>query len=61
MVWLHGGALVHGSGTEMYDSTILSALNDVIVVTVNYRLGLFGFFTTGKLRGLHKLLEVYLA
>uniref|UniRef100_A0ABM0GKF6 Liver carboxylesterase 2-like n=1 Tax=Saccoglossus kowalevskii TaxID=10224 RepID=A0ABM0GKF6_SACKO len=47
MMWIHGGGFVMGSGTEMYDATILSALNDVIVVTINYRLGVFGLFSTG--------------
>ncbi|XP_077867825.1 acetylcholinesterase-like [Saccoglossus kowalevskii] len=47
MMWIHGGGLMSGSGTEMYDATILSALNDVIVVTINYRLGLFGLLSTG--------------
>ncbi|XP_077862140.1 cocaine esterase-like [Saccoglossus kowalevskii] len=47
MVWLHGGDLTYGSGTMLHDGTVLSALNDVIIVTINYRLGVFGFFSTG--------------
>ncbi|XP_006825361.1 acetylcholinesterase-like [Saccoglossus kowalevskii] len=47
MVWIHGGAFIIGSGTRLYDATILSSLNDVIVVTINYRLGALGFFSTG--------------
>ena len=44
MVWLHGGALVMGSGgLPIYDGTAL-ARRGVIVVTVNYRLGHLGFF-----------------
>lgn len=42
MVWIHGGAFTSGSGNE-YDPTRLVAENDVVVVTINYRLGVFGF------------------
>ena len=40
MVWIHGGSFRWGSGEE-YDSRIL-AQKGVVVVTINYRLGLFG-------------------
>ena len=44
MVWIHGGGLINGSGTaELYDGTRL-AEQGVVVVTLNYRLGRFGFF-----------------
>ena len=43
MVWIHGGYFAAGSGRE-YDGSVLAAFNDVIVVTLNYRLGLLGFF-----------------
>lgn len=42
MVWIHGGAFVSGSG-EPYDARQLVSENDVVVVTINYRLGVFGF------------------
>jgi para-nitrobenzyl esterase len=42
MVWLHGGGLAFGSANE-YDGTNLAVGNDVVVVTVGYRLGLLGF------------------
>jgi para-nitrobenzyl esterase len=42
MVWLHGGGLAFGSADE-YDGSRLAANNDVVVVTVGYRLGLLGF------------------
>ncbi|EDO25969.1 predicted protein, partial [Nematostella vectensis] len=42
MVFIHGGGYYRGSG-DVYDGTPLAAYNDVIVVTMNYRLGLLGF------------------
>ncbi|XP_048647995.1 cocaine esterase-like isoform X6 [Marmota marmota marmota] len=46
MVWIHGGGLVVGSAS-MYDGSILAAIENVLVVTVQYRLGVLGFFSTG--------------
>lgn len=44
MVWIHGGGLVNGSGTAaLYDGSAL-ARQGVVVVSINYRLGRFGFF-----------------
>ncbi|WP_339870787.1 carboxylesterase family protein [uncultured Brevundimonas sp.] len=44
MVWIHGGALISGSGTAaLYDGTAL-ARRGVVVVTINYRLGRLGVF-----------------
>ena len=49
MVWFHGGALTRGSGAiETYDGSEL-ALKDVVLVTVNYRLGVFGYFAHPEL------------
>ena len=43
MVWIHGGGFTLGSGHESsYDGTQL-ACRDVVLVTINYRLGAFGF------------------
>tara|TARA_Y100001951_G_scaffold17139_1_gene12245 strand:- start:1 stop:1659 length:1659 start_codon:yes stop_codon:yes gene_type:complete len=42
MVWIHGGAFVFGNGGGEYDPTRLVE-QDVIVVTLNYRLGNLGF------------------
>ncbi|HXL99851.1 MAG TPA: carboxylesterase/lipase family protein [Rhizomicrobium sp.] len=43
MLWLHGGAFVFGAGSQgIYDGRRLAA-RDVVVVTINYRLGAFGF------------------
>ncbi|MFG1927703.1 carboxylesterase/lipase family protein [Cryptosporangium sp. NPDC048952] len=43
MVWLHGGGFTYGSGND-YDASLLATRGDTVVVTVNYRLGIFGFF-----------------
>jgi len=49
MVWVHGGSNRAGSGTEAgYDGTALAA-HGVIVVTLNYRLGVMGFFAHPEL------------
>ena len=42
MVWIHGGALFLGESDD-YDPTKLVENEDVIVVTINYRLGFLGF------------------
>uniref|UniRef100_A0A452IRC7 Carboxylic ester hydrolase n=1 Tax=Gopherus agassizii TaxID=38772 RepID=A0A452IRC7_9SAUR len=46
MVWIHGGALVLGAAS-IYDGSALSAYENVVVVAVQYRLGITGFFSTG--------------
>lgn len=42
MVWIHGGAFINGNG-GMYDSRWFVDRGDIIVVTLNYRLGALGF------------------
>ena len=42
LFWIHGGAFGSGSGYD-YDGTALAAQGDVVVVTINYRLGFPGF------------------
>ncbi len=52
LVWIHGGAFVWGSGqTPWYDGTSFAAQGDVVVVTINYRLGPFGFLHLGGIAG----------
>ncbi|XP_073911984.1 pyrethroid hydrolase Ces2e-like isoform X1 [Castor canadensis] len=46
MVWIHGGALVAGMASS-YDGSILAATENVVVVAIQYRLGVLGFFSTG--------------
>ena len=47
MVWIHGGALVWGAG-ELYPGDELARMG-VVIVTINYRLGPFGFFAHPEL------------
>ncbi|HXZ00063.1 MAG TPA: carboxylesterase family protein, partial [Stellaceae bacterium] len=42
MLWIHGGALVSGTGAQ-YDPSVMAAENNIIVVTINYRLGALGW------------------
>ncbi len=42
-VWIHGGALVVGSGND-YNPELLAKEGRAVIVTINYRLGVFGFF-----------------
>ena len=52
MVWIHGGAFIMGSGsTPLYNGRGFASRHDLIVVTINYRLGLFGFLYLGDLAG----------
>lgn len=52
MVWIHGGAFVTGSGSSpIYDGSILSRRGDVVVVTINYRLGVLGFLNLNEVTG----------
>jgi para-nitrobenzyl esterase len=50
MVWLHGGGFSAGSGSD-YDPTRLVSEGDVIVVTTDHRLGIFGLFAYPELAG----------
>ena len=47
-IWIHGGALVNGAGSD-YDPSVMVAENDIIVVTINYRLGSLGFLAASVL------------
>ena len=52
MVWLHGGGFATGSGsTPILDGTNLAHTGDVVVVTINHRLNVFGFTYLGEQAG----------
>ncbi len=52
MFWCHGGAFISGSGSSgWYDGTNLARRGDVVVVTVNHRLGVPGYLYLGDLAG----------
>ncbi|TDZ18654.1 Para-nitrobenzyl esterase [Colletotrichum orbiculare MAFF 240422] len=44
MLWIHGGAFTGGFGSDpLFDGGNLASRGDVVVVTINYRLGTLGF------------------
>jgi para-nitrobenzyl esterase len=44
LVWIHGGGNIAGAGSQrLYDGSELVLSGDVVIVTINYRLGIFGF------------------
>ena len=52
MVWFHGGGFSRGSGASpVYDGTNLARKGDVVVVTVNHRLNIFGHLYLARFGG----------
>src|SRR5665213_2415128 len=53
MVWLHGGGFSAGSGggNVLYDGSNLALKHDVVVVTVNHRLNVFGYLYLADIGG----------
>ncbi|HEY2707994.1 MAG TPA: carboxylesterase family protein [Caulobacteraceae bacterium] len=52
MVWLHGGGYANGSGgAAMYDGEALVLRGDVVSVSVNHRLNVFGYLSLAELGG----------
>ncbi|XP_004531688.1 neuroligin-2 isoform X1 [Ceratitis capitata] len=46
MVYIHGGEFIRGA-SNLFQGHILASFYDVVVVTINYRLGALGFLSTG--------------
>jgi hypothetical protein len=52
MVWLHGGGFSYGTGSDaILDGTSLARTGDVVVVTINHRLNVFGYTYLGEAGG----------
>lgn len=52
MVFIHGGGFITGTaGISLYEGENLARKGDVVVVTLNYRLGVLGYFAHPALRG----------
>ncbi|XP_052808031.1 cholinesterase 2-like [Mya arenaria] len=62
MVWIYGGGFVEGA-TAIYPGEGIATLGEVILVTVNYRVGMFGFIrsASGDLTGNQGLWDQHLA
>uniref|UniRef100_A0A8C3N6G7 Carboxylic ester hydrolase n=1 Tax=Geospiza parvula TaxID=87175 RepID=A0A8C3N6G7_GEOPR len=46
LVWIHGGGLIFGAASS-YDGSVFAAFHNVVVVAIQYRLGIAGYFSTG--------------
>ena len=53
MVWIHGGAYVMGSGSQISYSgaNLVQAQSDIIMVNINYRLNMYGFMDFASVPG----------
>ena len=50
LVWIHGGSLMTGTGSQaMYDGANLARQTGLVVVTINYRLGVLGYLAHPEL------------
>ncbi len=49
MVWIHGGGFTAGGGPEPRHDGLAFARRGIVLVTINYRLGVFGFFAHPEL------------
>ncbi|KAL2092963.1 hypothetical protein ACEWY4_010275 [Coilia grayii] len=53
LVWIHGGDFIAGSASRpLYDGRFISNYSNTLVVSIEYRLGAFGFLVTGKEPGM---------
>ena len=51
-MWIHGGAFYIGSGTEGFlEEGVLARRGDIVIVSINYRLGAYGFLNLNEVTG----------
>jgi carboxylesterase type B len=48
LFWIHGGGFQNGSG-DQHDGALLARTNNIVVVSINYRLGVLGFLALPSL------------
>lgn len=58
LVFVHGPSYNYGSGNP-YDGSLLAWYGELIVITLNYRLGAFGKLLSASLRVVHRLVWLY--
>jgi para-nitrobenzyl esterase len=52
MFWIHGGGFTGGTGSSpMYNGGVFAGRGDVVVVTINYRVNVFGFLRLNEVTG----------
>jgi carboxylesterase type B len=52
MFFIHGGRFEEGSaGIPLYDGSLMANTHNVVVVTINYRIGVLGFLATSDIEG----------
>jgi para-nitrobenzyl esterase len=50
--WIHGGAFIIGAGNELFlESGVLVKRGDIVLVSINYRMGAFGFMNLKEITG----------
>lgn len=59
MVWIHGGGLSVGAASQ-YDGTVLAAYENIVIVIIQYRLGILGFLRWGLCHHNNTLWQVLL-
>ena len=61
LVWVHGGAYILGASAQpLYDGRTLASSGEAVIVTLNYRLGAFGFLDLSQLSGARATFETNL-
>lgn len=62
MFYIHGGGWLFGCSSDpFFDAAYFANTSDVVVVTINYRLGAFGFLNFHETKGNFGILDMMLA